>query len=214
MARHRLLIVNAILMLTLLGSLWGRHIEGATLAQPLFLQHLDLPFRNWTSQDAGLSHVELSLLQPDAFLVRRYRDRSNGRAELAVIAGHRKRSIHTPGFCMEGKGLETLWTRACHLRLPEREIEATRSLMTQDNHQLLVTYFFTDGVYTTRDLLQFQCVQMLKRFRSQIPLGALVRILVPVERDQAAAEKLCDEFALATVPGVMRSLRQACLQVR
>jgi len=33
-------------------------------------------------------------------------------AELAIIAGHQKKSVHTPGFCLAGGGWETLWQKS------------------------------------------------------------------------------------------------------
>ena len=52
---------------------------------------------------------------------------------------------------------------------------------------------------------------MVKRVRGESPLGAVVRLLVSVEKDQASAERLADAFAQATLPKVMESLREARL---
>src|SRR5690348_5237784 len=104
MVRFRLLIINSLLLLTILGSHWGRSVESATIAHPDFLARLELPFRDWKATDSVLSDSDRNLLQPDAILLRRYLASDGHWAELAVVAGHRKRSIHTPGFCMAGGG--------------------------------------------------------------------------------------------------------------
>lgn len=214
MIRYRLLILNALLLLTLLGSHLGRRIESASFAHADFLQELRLPFRNWKTTEESLSPEELKLLEPDATLIRRYEAPNHGWAQLAVIAGHRKKSVHTPGFCMAGGGWDTLTQQECTLALPGRSIRATRALMSKDGHQLLVTYFFTDGAYCTNNLVQFQGVQMFKRFRAEVPLGALVRILIPVVTDQAEAEQTSDEFVQAMLPGTLDALRDTHLSPR
>lgn len=213
-AGSRLFTVNAILVVLVAGSYWGRRIEGATIAQPEFLTRLQIPFRGWPTKDLELSKREMELLQPDAVLVRRYLTPDKGFAELAIIAGHRKKSVHTPGFCMSAGGWELLSQQPYNLNIGDRKITANRSIFSQKGQRMVATYYFTDGSFTTPKLVQFQMVQLLKRFQAGVPLGALVRILVPVTRDQAHAERLSDEFAAATLPTVMQSLRSTKLQVR
>ena len=212
MFRYRLLIINSILLLALLGAYWGRRVEDAVPSRTDFLRPLDLPFRGWKTTDAVLTPSDLNLLKPDAVLVRRYQGPDGQSAELAVIAGHRKQSVHTPGFCMVGGGWEALVQGECDLVLGDRRIPAVRSVMAVGARQVVATYFFTDGDYCTRSLVQFQGVQLLKRFRQEIPVGALVRILVPIRTDRAEAERLADDFARATVPKVLASLRLTHLQ--
>lgn len=214
MLRCRLWILNSVLLLTLLASLWGRRIESATLPHADFLRQLNLPFRDWTPTDAILTTDERQLLEPDAVLVRRYQSRTGESAELAVIAGHRKKTVHTPGFCMAGGGWETLWQQETLIALPDRKVTATQALMAREGRQILVTYFFTDGDYCTRSLVQFQGVQMLKRFHARVPLGALVRLIIPVQTDEDAARTLQADFARALLPPVLQSLRQARLEVK
>jgi EpsI family protein len=211
------MIVNLVLSLTLAGSYWGRRVENAQVSQADFLKPLSMPFRGWKASDAPLSASELDLLKPDATLVRRYTGPNKEKAEMAeiaVIAGHRKQSIHTPGFCMVGGGWEITSQEVHTLALPDRKVEATRSVMTSKGLRLVATYFFTDGEFSTRNVLEFQGSQILKRFQREVPIGALVRVIVPVQSTQADAEKLSDEFAQATVPSVLTALRSVHLEAR
>jgi EpsI family protein len=115
---------------------------------------------------------------------------------------------------MVGGGWEITSQEAHTLSLPHRKVEATRSVMTNKGQQLVATYFFTDGEFATRNILEFQGSQLLKRFQREVPIGALVRVIVPVQRTQADAEKLSDEFAQATVPSVLAALRSVHLEAR
>jgi EpsI family protein len=212
--RYRLLIVNLVLSFTLAGSYWGRRVENAQVSQADFLKPLNMPFKAWKTSDASLTASELDLLKPDATLVRRYTGPNKEMVEIAVIAGHRKQSVHTPGFCMVGGGWEITSQEAHTLALPGRKVEATRSVMTNKGQQLVATYFFTDGEFSTRNILEFQGSQLLKRFQREVPIGALVRVIVPVQRTQADAEKLSDEFAQATVPSVLAALHSVHLETK
>jgi EpsI family protein len=212
--RYRLLIVNLVLALTVAGSYWGRRVENAEVSRADFLKPLNMPFRGWKTNDATLTASELNLLKPDATLVRRYTGPNKEMAEIAVIAGHRKQSVHTPGFCMVGGGWEITSQEAHTLALPDRKVDAVRSVMTNKGQQLVATYFFTDGQFSTRNILEFQGSQILKRFQREVPIGALVRVIVPVQRTQTDAEKLSDEFARATVPSVLAALRSVHLEAR
>lgn len=212
--RYRLLALNGVLVLVLAGSYWGRRIDAATLPEGDLLRREQLTFRGWKASDAELTASERELLQPDAVLIRRFDSGKGTGAELAVVVGHRKQSIHTPGFCMTGGGWELASQRQCTLDLPGGSITATRSVMVRQGAQVVATYFFTDGRYSTPNLVRFQSAQLLKRLQAEVPLGALVRILVPAQPDLRAAEKLSDEFARETVPHVLQSLREARLQVR
>jgi EpsI family protein len=210
--RYRLLAVNGVLLFALAGTHWGRSLDAATLEQKDLFQRAQIRFRDWKPTDKDLTAAEQELLQPDAFLIRRFEGEQGAAAELAVVAGHRKQSVHTPAFCMAGGGWELMSQREYTLSLPDGPVPATRSVMLRNGAQVLVTYFFTDGRYSTPSLMKFQGMQLVRRLQSQVPLGALVRIIVPVGKDAAGAEKLADAFARETVPPVLKSLRDARLQ--
>lgn len=214
MFKWRLVIVNLILLVALAGSYWGRHIDDAVVGQGDFLKSVAIPFHGWPATDIALSQSDLAALQPDSFLVRNYQSPAGDQVQLAVIAGHRKKSIHTPAFCMAGGGWETLSEQTTQLRLPGRSIEADRELMDQNGTRIVATYFFTDGSYCSPSLTTFQAVQLLKRFRTRIPMGALVRVIVPVRTTEAQADALTDQFASATIPQIMIALRRAQIEIR
>jgi EpsI family protein len=205
----RVLAVNAALLLALLGGNWGRRTAAPADVPPDLLSRMPLPFRGWATADQGLTAREKALLRPDAVLLRRYRSPGGQTAELAVIAGHRKQTVHTPAFCMAGDGWEIVAKRAVAVTLEDRRIAATRAVLVSDGRELLATYFFTDGRLCTPSLLRFQGVQLLERLHAQPPFGALVRILVPVRGNRNAAERLSNDFARSVLPEILKSLRGA-----
>ena len=213
MLRSRLLILNSILLLAVLGSCRARRSESATLARKDVLQRLALPFRDWKASDSSLAKSDWEILEPDAALIRRYEGADNRSAELTVVMGHRKRTVHTPTLCMSGGGWETLSQRYLDLPLPGRKVHAVRQLMTREGKRLLMTYFFTDGDYCSPSLAQFQTVQLIQRLKASVPIGALVRTTVPVGSDQAASEQISDEFAAATVPQILETLRHTRVEM-
>lgn len=214
MFKWRLVVVNLLLAIALAGSYWGRHIDDAVVRQGDFLKSVALPYQGWATSDTPLSASDLSALQPDSFVVRNYQSSKGAQVQLAVIAGHRKKSIHTPAFCMAGGGWETLSEQTTALHLPGRTVVADRELMEQNGSQIVATYFFTDGTYCSPSLTTFQMVQLLKRFRTNIPMGALVRIIVPVRTTPAQADTLTEQFASATVPEIMTALHRAQIDIR
>lgn len=212
MFRYRLVILNSVLLLALVAAQWGRRTEGATLTHADFLRGLAMPFKNWRATDGDLKPDEKVILQPDAALVRHYQDQKGDWADLAVIAGHRKRSVHTPAYCMVGGGWDILWQQPAVLTVASRQVPAMRMLMGQSGHEILVTYFFSDGDFCTRSILQYQATTLWKRLTSGPRIGALVRLIVPVGPDEGAALKETDEFAGATIPPVLGALRRAELR--
>jgi len=214
MQKYRLLAANGILLLAAAGSAWGRHTESTILAPTGFLQELRLQFRGWSTSDIELSKVERDMLEPDATLVRRFKSDKGEMIELAVIAGHQKKTVHTPGFCLAGGGWEMLSQEQCTLALPTGEVPAAQMLIGKDGARMLATYFFTDGEQSTRNLLQFQWTQIQHRIRGKLPMGALVRIMTPVRRDPAKTQKLVAEFASAALPPVLGRIQKARVEVQ
>jgi EpsI family protein len=209
LSKYRLVALNAALTLALTASVWGsRTANSTTAAQRDFLH--PRPFSDWNAAPLTLTERERELLKPDAVLLRRYTspDRTN-LVDLAVIAGHRKQTVHTPGFCLTGGGWETLDTADHVVRVGGKEIPAIRSVMGDKGREMLVIYFFTDGEFSTRSLIRYQAAQMLKRARSEAPMGALVRIIVPVRADREDAGKTSRDFARAMLPDILDDIRRA-----
>lgn len=213
MLRSRLLLLNSLLLLALLGNHWGRRIESATVTQTDIVRNLSLPFRDWKVTNSVVSKSDLAQLEPDDTLVRNYQGPQNAQVEFTVIVGHRKRTVHTPTLCLNGGGWEVLSQRYLDIPIEGRKVHAVRQLMTREGTQAYMTYFFTDGDYSSPSLAQYQTVQLLKRLRASVPLGALVRMIVPITSSPADADEISDSFALATLPRVLNTLHNTHLEL-
>lgn len=205
--QNRLLITAAILLLTLLATLWGRHTATFT-PRADYLQELPLPFQGWSVTRQKLTDREFELLLPDAVLLRQYRSPDGTEAaELAVLAGHRKQTVHTPAFCMAGGGWHAITEREVHFMVDGVPITATQALMENQGASMLVTYFFTNGIHSHQSLVRFQIEQFFDRLQGRVPLGALVRVIVPITKNRAEAELLSDKFARSVLPGLLNQLK-------
>jgi EpsI family protein len=207
MKSSRYLIVNLILLATLLGLYGASRTTPPDGAYKDCLKALNLPFNDWATEEQFLTQRERELLRPDTTLLRQFRSLEGEEVGLAIVAGHRKQTVHTPSFCMAGGGWNTISESEQHFTLGTERIETVRSVMEAQGHRILVTYFFTDGTYSKRSLPAFQTTQFLQRLRGYPSWGALIRISVPVVSSQPRAEALSEEFARAVLPTVLKQLR-------
>jgi EpsI family protein len=205
-----LFILNVTLLLAVLGGFWSRSLDANPLRGGDFLRTLPLAFHDWKMTEVSLEKDVWDSLSPDSVLIRRY-ESGRQKIELAVIAGHRRQTLHAPDYCLTSSGLEMIREVDCQLPLDSGAVQAKRMFMTSDTKegkqgQALFTYFFTDGDYSTPSLPRFQAAQLMKRFRRVVPLGALVRVTAPFTTDPGAAIRLTDEFSRATLPAILRRL--------
>jgi EpsI family protein len=212
---RRLLLACVPLVLALAGGAWADHSERLMGSPGNFLQGLQLPYQEWKTEDRALTRIEQDELQPDSVLIRQYQSaRQSDWVELAVISGRHKRSIHSPGSCLVGCGWERLVEDSRDLSISSEKLRVTRSLMVLGSRKLMLTYFFTDGEYSSPQLVTFQAMQLWKRMLPHPPVQALVRITVPVTTTLADAEQRTDEFATEALPPILQRLRDARQNLR
>jgi len=205
--RKRQLLVNILLVLTILCVYRGTLTEDFK-GHKDFLQSSAHPFRGWKEVDHALSKDEETLLKPDAVLIRSY-ENDGQFLELAVIAGHKKQTVHTPSYCMVGGGWERVSIADANLQVGTLKIPAVHTIMVKGNQELMVTYFFTNGELFTCDLVRFQGMQMLHRLQGKSSLGALVRIAVPVTKGRGVARALINEFASTNLASLIEAIKVA-----
>ena len=212
--RPPLAALNILLLLTLAGSLLGAHLESAPAAVPDFLRGLPLSYSGWRQAEVPLAAGDVAALQPDSLLMRQWTNPQGDWMELTVIAGHRKRALHTPAYCLRGGGWEPLAENNVALALSSGLVPATSLTMMQGNQRILVTYFFSDGTACAPEAARFQTAQLWRRlhFGSHRPsVAALIRIVTPLRGEDAqsipTAQAQIQAFARATLPAVLARLR-------
>lgn len=208
LARHRLLCANVVALIALFGVFWGRQIENSNVPTDDFLARLDWHFRDWQGSRLAIPPSEAELLQADSIRMERFTARNGSWIEMTVIAGHRKQSIHTPAYCLRGDGWEVVAEETITLPVQGQDVQAVRARIAKGSEEMLATYFFTDGTLCTPSLMRFQTMQMVRRLGSHPPLGALVRILTPVNGSRESAAALTDELAKSTLPATLTALNQ------
>lgn len=207
--RARMPLALAALTVAVAGSAYARRADGGDGVRADFLAEMPLPYHDWKEEKLGLTAGERSMLQPDAQLLRRYRSPAAGTIEIAVIAGHRKKTVHTPDFCLVGGGWETLSQRDVVLTAGDSSVPAVQALLLRDGERMMATYFFTDGESSFRSLPQFQIRQIVKRLQGRTSLGAMVRILSSASQGEGDVAKRSDDFARTTLPAVFAALKHA-----
>ncbi len=215
LARHRFTLAGGLLLLAVIGGWWGRRSEAgdALPSRPTadFLAPLDMQYREWGNVDLDLLPSEAKQMRPEGLFFRRYESEVTGQEiELAVIAGRRKSTVHTPAYCMPGSGWEILTQEIIRLPVGQETVPANSTLLRGTNGEnRLLTFFFTDGRFSTNSISRFQANQLLARFQRRRPVGALVRILTPAPANEAEAEALTADFAKTTLPPLLKAIREA-----
>lgn len=207
-ARHRLSYLICILMVTAFCGFYSRRVESIASTKVDYFQNLPLQYRDWTITHSDISDSDRTVLRPDAVTLRRYSSPNGEIIDLAVIAGHRKQTVHTPSFCMVGGGWNTLTEDSITLTIAGKKVPMRRALMENDGHKAIMAYFFTDGALCLESLPKFQFELFKRRLSGVISQGALVRVIVPVLGDTETATRLSDDFAVSIMPELLEQLNR------
>lgn len=208
------------------GPLQNSLILSALFAAALLLQSLgrpaDLPvnggaklsgvpaeFGGWRSEEHKLDAVSARLLEPDAVLWRTYVDSEGRPLDFLVVYGHRKKSFHSPGFCLPGSGWEVAAKERLTLEIPGApggSVEANLLRIQNKGVQQLALYWFVHGRATTPSLFQHNLNLLKSRLMRRRAFGALVRVVVPVLTTEQDALKRAVVFLKEVYPEVNRQI--------
>jgi EpsI family protein len=136
----------------------------------------------WRGQDLGpYDEVTMKMLAPDAYLNREYVSDDGLRVHLAAIYGHRKTTFHSPGFCLLGGG----WNITSKSRLEfrptgGRPVPLNRFVLNREGREAVVLYYYVEDHRATTSWVTHQAYLAWDRLRRGRPVGALVRLTVPV----------------------------------
>ena len=161
-----------------------------------------------TQERPPLSADERAMLEPDAELLRRYRSAGGASVEIAVIAGRRKKTVHTPEYCLLGGGWDIVAARRIHecSRPPGAgdPVAAGSRRRTHGSdlflHRRRIEYAQSAAVSGGADRQTAR--------GGHAPLGAMVRNRSSGDNPEDA-QRLSDDFARATLPAVFAALVHA-----
>lgn len=195
----KLLSLNAVLALALVGNRWGE----ADVPQPTApdsrltrLEALPLLLPGWEPEPVALSPQEQGLLRPEVARIVRFHAPDGRTAELAVIGGYRKESLHPSGHGIAGPGWRMLSQEPCRIPLAKGQVPALQARMTHpglEGREVWVTWCFTDGTEVTTSRSRLRWLRLHRKLQGQRPLILLVRVIEPVtpgERPPSVPEEM------------------------
>jgi EpsI family protein len=165
-------------------------------------------------RDIRLSDAEVRVAGVTDYLMRSYvpADTTSGETGFSVYVGYydsqmQGKTIHSPKNCLPGAGWEALASTKVHLETAGGRVRVNQYLLQNGPTQALVLYWYQgrgrveSNEYAVKwNLLRDAAV----RQRSD---EALVRVVVPVQRDGDAALALAIAASEALIPGVFEALQ-------
>lgn len=154
----------------------------------------------WRGIDLPVSDRQYGLLESRDVLLREFRQRGTGPAVLAcvAVAGGNRKVAHPPEVCYRGQGFEIHDLREVTFRHGDEEWAVQRLRISYRGEPELVLSWYRVGDRTTASYLYQQWLGLVAEFGHPDRLSALVRISVPIEGDESAAEQriagFCSEF--------------------
>ena len=160
------------------------------------------------SLDRPLDTASLRVAAPSSYLYRVfYQVRPTGdsvvRASLYVgyyESQSQGKSIHSPKNCLPGAGWESLSQSRKRIQAPGGTIEVNRYLVAKDSLTSLVYYWYQGRGRTEANEYVVKFNLMRDRAFQRRSDEALVRIVVPVHHDAAAAEATAEAAVRAFLP--------------
>jgi len=206
MPRRSTLVVIAILAVGQALILLARP-SGAGDATRIATHLVPMRIGEWQGADQGpVDDVSREMLQPDAVIWRTYQNPAGATAELMVIYGHQKATFHSPGQCLLGGGWNIVAKERAKVSVDGRDLEVNRFRVQTGEGRAVVFYGYVQGHRVTPSWVKHQFYLATDRARGRVPMGALVRVIVPVTGSQAAADRAGIELMQGVLPGVLRSL--------
>ena len=181
------------------------------LPSPPSLFLLPMQLGNWQqTQDTPLEPDVQQMLGPDDSLERQYRLAGSGKAADLFVAYYKTqlqaKNAHDPKVCLPGSGWNPRVSRLIQVAVPGQKNPLTVNyyrIAKQDSEAVVLYWFQTyKGVYTFEQQLKFH--RMLDAITDNRTDMALVRVVVPVDADgAAAADALATQLAQLVYPQML-----------
>jgi EpsI family protein len=157
-------------------------------------------------REQRLDADSLRVLEPDAALWRVYQGSGVGQVDLLVVYGHRKKTFHSPAFCIPGGGYQVISKRQAVLPVQSEKLPLNAMTVQKGGSRLLVCYWYAEGAETTPGLARHTLRLLWRRLLHRPATGALVRVITPVGADETAGLRAVSEFLAGSYPTLRREL--------
>jgi len=165
-----------------------------------------LVFADWKGKDFSLDRESLEMLRPEAYLVRDYQDSAGNMVNLTIIYGHNKSNIHSPAFCFLGGGWNIIAKGKILIdkqgKFSRGGLEMNRLLLQKGEQKTLVLYSFLSPGSNTASWATFQAKFLLARLSGKRPSGALLRLVLPIQKNAKEAEAIAERFLQSCYPAI------------
>jgi len=165
----------------------------------------------YVGHDVRIPDDEVQLAGVSAYLLRDYAAADSGSPAFSVYIGYYEsqvegRTIHSPKNCLPGSGWEELAAAETEAAGPDGPVTVNRYVLQRESTQALVLYWYQGRgrVEANEYRVKWHLLRdAALRHRSD---EALVRIVVPIQGNEAAALRLAQDVAAALLPTVQRAL--------
>jgi EpsI family protein len=200
-------------VLLLVGMVLILHARGNTDLIPLSepLSQLPRAIAGWTGSDMPIDQETLDVLGAGDFLSRVY-TRSGGTQPVGVFIGYFPTqrtgvTIHSPKHCLPGAGWA--FESSQYVDLKDADGKAHRVgeyvIGNGENRQFVIYWYQAHGRSVANEYLA-KIYLVADAIRTNRTDGALVRVIVPIDRGQdgSAAKARAEEFAAQLAPMLPR----------
>lgn len=203
---NRIVIVAAFLFLTISVRAWLNTAPPVPLRQPLVNFPASLGDWKMTSS-AQLSDDVSGVLKADDYMLRRYQQASTGNTVDMFVAYYKTQaageSMHSPKNCLPGSG----WTPIVNDRVvlkndPEgKPVEVNRYVIQNGADKALVLYWYQANGRTIASEYWGKFYLVWDAMKTRRRDGAIVRLLVPLRRDEDSQKSLASALQFARLAG-------------
>jgi EpsI family protein len=204
----RLLLLIALLAVTALGL--ARASNERPLPPRVALSEVPLELGDWRAA----AHHEfdastLAVMRADDYVARAY---VKGDEQVDAFVGYyasqrQGASIHSPMNCLPAAGWQPLSSSRLSIDAGESGvIDASRYVIQKGLDRQLVVYWYQSHGRTLAGEYASKVYLVLDSIRLRRSDGALVRVIAPFDRDEAAAERSVTAFVRALTPALVRHL--------
>jgi EpsI family protein len=209
-SHKRVLLLNLVLILQAAGFYVLSRDEEADMLVPL--RQWPTQMADWTAvQDVPMDPESLKILAPDDYLIRQYQHTAGPQAHLFVAYFRTQRtghSPHSPQNCLPGSGWIPVEKRRLEIPLGDREspLLVNRFLIAKGEEKALVFYWYQTAHRATASEYMARAHLVLDSIQHNRSDTALVRIVIPLGSDEAAAESAAVQLAVSSYHGVQRHI--------